>query len=469
MKKPNILFIMTDQQRYDAIGSVSDWVNTPNLNRIASEGIMFNNCVTNSPVCVPARISLATGLYPHNTGIWDNFNVDLSPESRTWMQVIREQGYRTSLFGKTHLHHQNGDLRDREHLIRAYGIDDVYEIGGPWASSRVKSYMTDEWESKALWESYKKDYKERAKNKRYTAKPSPLPLDDYADVHIAGKAGEYLEAYNGEEPWFCWLSFGGPHEPWDAPEPYASMYNPENMPDALPRPAFKEGLPESSLAQKFSEAESYSPPLTDEDIKKLRANYAGSVTLIDEQIGKILNIIEKRGELENTVIAFTSDHGELNGDWGLLYKRCFLKGCLNVPFIIRTPDTSQSRFAGSVNSNPIEMFDLGPTLAELAGGRIDYPQFAKSLVPVLKGEKTQIRNEAVSELNGEVMITGKKWKIAVNKKGQAYMLFGIEKDPEEQNNLAFDPNYNSVILSLKERMLERMLGSQLDKRDSVDI
>ena len=125
---------MTDQQRWDAMGCSGGWVRTPNLDRIASEGVQFTNCVTNAPVCIPARVSLATGLYPHNTGVWKNTRYDLPPESPTWMQALRAAGYRTSLFGKTHLHHHSGDLRDREHLLYAYGLDDVDEIGGPRTS-----------------------------------------------------------------------------------------------------------------------------------------------------------------------------------------------------------------------------------------------------------------------------------------------------------------------------------------------
>ena len=119
MNRPNIAFIMTDQHRWDALGCSGGWVNTPNLDRIAAEGIRFSNCVTNSPVCIPARVSLATGLYPHNTGIWRNQPHDMGADTPTWMQAIRNAGYRTSLFGKTHLHRHEGDLRDREHLLHA--------------------------------------------------------------------------------------------------------------------------------------------------------------------------------------------------------------------------------------------------------------------------------------------------------------------------------------------------------------
>ena len=152
---------MTDQQRWDAMGCSGGWVKTPNLDRIASEGIRFSNCVTNSPVCIPARVSLATGLYPHNTGIWNNIQYDMPENTPTWMQAIRNAGYQTSLFGKTHLHHHTGDLREREYLLHSYGLDEVNEIGGPRASARVMSYLTERWDQQGLWKKYRADYEEQ--------------------------------------------------------------------------------------------------------------------------------------------------------------------------------------------------------------------------------------------------------------------------------------------------------------------
>ena len=140
MSRPNILFITTDQQRRDSLPCYGlDFMQTPALDRIAAEGMRFTNCVSNSPVCIPTRLSLATGLYPHNTGVWNNLHHQMSPGQPTWMQAVREAGYRTSLFGKTHLHPHQGDLREKEELMHAYGLDDVDEIGGPRASARCHS------------------------------------------------------------------------------------------------------------------------------------------------------------------------------------------------------------------------------------------------------------------------------------------------------------------------------------------
>lgn len=460
MSLPNILFIMTDQHRWDALGCAGGWVKTPNLDGIATGGLRFSNCVTNSPVCIPARVTLATGLYPHNTDVWDNCFYTLSPDSKTWMQAIRDAGYRTSLFGKTHLHPHTGeedpDLREKEHLLRAYGLDDIDEIGGPLASARVWSHMTAYWESKGLWDAYKADYAERRKTKPHLVRPSTHPLEDYADVYVGRKAAEYLQAYDGNQPWFCWVSFGGPHSPWDTPEPYASMYDPSSMPPPIERLTSEHERPRGDLDEAFeSDRFKFDPG----DIEACRANYAGNVTLIDEQIGRILEIIEKRCELENTVIAFTSDHGELNGDHGLLYKSRFLNGCVRVPLLLSTPETR--KHGGAVCEQPVEMFDIGPTLAELAGASIDHPHFALSLCPLLKEPSAPHREEAVSEIHGEMMIQTDRWRMSVNRKGEPYLLFDLIEDPDESRNQAGNPELADTVADLTQRLFRFLQANKL--------
>ena len=461
MTQPNILFFMTDQQRADAMGCSGGWLETPNLDRIAGEGVRFSRCVTTTPICVPARVTLATGRYPHNNAVWNNFQYTLPEDASTWMQVIRDLGYRTSLFGKTHLHpHGDVDLREREYLLHAYGLDDVNEIGGPRASARIGSHMTAMWEEKGVWEAYRADFKERFDNKPHVVRPSVLPLELYYDVYVGQCAKRYLEEYDREEPWFCWVSFGGPHEPWDTPEPYASMYDPAAMPAPIPCAPADHDRPRGWLDEFM---EHRSPRLDPGDEAAMRANYAGNVTLIDHQIGEVLEVVEKRGELDRTVIAFTSDHGEMNGDWGLIYKQNFLSGAVSVPLIVRTPATASG--GGRVNDTPAENCDIGPTLVELAGGEIEYQQFAKSLVPAMNGgSKVPHRDDAISELRGEVMLADANWKGAINSDGQVYLLFDLENDPDETVNLAGLPDYREVEDHLRLRILERIARSQLTAR-----
>ena len=456
MGTPNVLLLMTDQQRWDAMGCSGDWVETPNLDRIASEGVRFTNCVTTSPVCIPTRLSLATGLYPHNIGVWNNMNHTMPAETPTWMQAMRDAGYRTSLFGKTHLHPHNGDLREREGLMNAYGLDDVNEIGGPRASANVLSHMTAAWEEKGLWDAYRADYRERFSTKPYLVRPSTLGLENYADVYVGQQAKQYLQNYDRQEPWCCWVSFGGPHEPWDTPEPYASMYDPEAMPEAVPRSSTGE-RPRGHLDRLM---ERINPAFEPGEIGRLRADYAGNVTLIDAQIGEILDAIAARGELENTVIVHTSDHGEMNGDYGLIYKSNFLNGAVRIPLLVRTPDSTN---AGSVCESPVEWIDIGPTLVEMTGGELAHRQFGKSLCPVLTNSEATHRDFAISEIQGEIMLLNQEWKAALNTDGEVYLLFDVQNDPNETNNLAGKREVADVETALRLQILERLVQTQLGK------
>lgn len=456
MGAPNVLLLMTDQQRWDAMGCSGDWVETPSLDRIASEGVQFTNCVTTSPVCIPTRLSLATGLYPHNTGVWNNMKHTMPAETPTWMQAMRDAGYRTSLFGKTHLHPHNGDLREREGLMNAYGLDDVNEIGGPRASASVLSHMTAEWEAKGLWDGYRADYRERFSTKPYLVRPSTLGLENYADVYVGQQAKQYLQNYDRQEPWCCWVSFGGPHEPWDTPEPYASLYDPEAMPPAVPRPSDGE-RPRGHLDRLMDRM---NPAFEAGEIGRLRANYAGNVTLIDAQIGEILDAIAARGELENTVIVHTSDHGEMNGDYGLIYKGNFLNGAVRIPLLVQTPDNTN---AGSVCDSPVEWIDIGPTLVEMVGGKLEHRQFGKSLCPVLTQPETTHRDFAISEIQGEIMLLNREWKTALNTDGEVYLLFDVQNDPNEIHNLAGKPEVVDVETALRLQILEWLVQTQLGK------
>ncbi|MDE0086770.1 MAG: sulfatase-like hydrolase/transferase [Candidatus Poribacteria bacterium] len=461
-KKPNILLLMTDQQRWDAMGCSSGWVNTPNLDRIASEGVRFTNCVTTSPVCVPARLSLATGLYPHNTGVWNNKKHKMAAETPTWMQAVRAAGYRTSLFGKTHLHTNNGDLRKRENLMNAYGLDDVNEIGGPRASMKCLSYMTEMWEEKGLWEAYRADYQERFRTKPHLVRPTPLGLEYDADVYVGQQAKKYLKNYKRQEPWFCWVSFGGPHEPWDAPEPYASMYNPNDMSPPIPRQDAG-NRPRGSLDNLMNNKKK-SPKFEAGDVAKMRADYAGNVTLIDTQIGEILDAIEDRNELENTVIVHCSDHGEMNGDYGLIYKSNFLNGAVRIPLLVRTPDTLKNAVSDSICESPVEWIDIGPTLVELAGGELQHRQFGKSLCPVLDDTEATHREFAISEISREIMLLNREWKIAINKERQPYLLFDMQNDPNETNNLVGLPKMKELETQLRSQIFECLSHIQTKKQ-----
>jgi arylsulfatase len=440
--QPNILLIMTDQHRWDALSAVSDWLSTPHLDRIASEGLRAARAYTNSPVCVPARISLVTGQRPHKTGVWDNgMEPDRGPtrtgkgtrhshleeDAATWMRSVRDAGYSTSVFGKTHLHRQVGDLRERTELLHSWGLDHVDEIAGPRAATRSSSNLTDLWEKRGVRDAYVEDVRHRVQHDPLLVRPSPLPLDLNPDVYVGQQASAWLRDYADSRPWMCWVSFSGPHEPWDCPEPYASRFDPATMPAPLVA-SRKSGT--NRPRGLFDERKDLSIP--PETVARLRADYAGKLALIDDQVGELLQVLEERGELEDTVVAMVSDHGEMNGDFGMVYKQNFLDPSARIPFLLRGPGIP----AGRVLDDPVELMDMGATLVDLAGAKRVPRSHARSLMRTLRGKRERHRGAALCEYRGEIMVVTPEWKMALNKAGAPYLLYDLAADPHETRNLA---------------------------------
>jgi arylsulfatase A-like enzyme len=230
------------------------------------------------------------------------------------------------------------------------------------------------------------------------------------------------------------------------------MYSGTEMPEAIESDMNDGSRAMGNLDDRLDDR----PTLTDDEISAMRMNYAGNVSLIDDQIGGIFETIEKRGEWDNTVVVLVPDHGEMNGDFGLIYKSNFLNSAARVPLLVRAPGVAPGRECDA----PVEWFDVGATLAEYAGAELDFKQFAKPLQPCLEDETSRVRDEALCELQYEVMVTDEKWKMAVNREGQPYLLFDLEADPDELNNLAGIDEYKDVETQLRLRMFERVLEAQ---------
>src|SRR5205823_3743041 len=229
------------------------------------------------------------------------------------------------------------------------------------------------------------------------------------------------------------------------------MYRPDEMPEPRKRPPLRRRGPTGELDRRFAESQEKIG-----NARELRASYAGKVTLIDDQIGEILKEIEARGELDRTVILFTSDHGEMNGDYDLIHKSNFLNPAVRVPFIIRTPEARKSSRAGATSDSPAEWFDAGPTLAESAGAKLNYTQFGRSVIPSLQNSQTEHRSFAISELLHEVMYLDRDWKLMLNRKREQYRLFDVKNDPMEMNDLIGIPEHDRLVKELKGEIAGRL-------------
>jgi choline-sulfatase len=460
--RPNILLLMTDQQRWDAMSCASEWLETPNIDRIAAEGVRFSDAYANSPVCIPSRVSLATGHYPHDHGVWGNVQeYALPPETPTWMRSLRDAGYATSVFGKTHLHPHLGDLRDREPLLNALGLDHVDELSGPRATARCRSNWTDRLEEAGLLSAYVDDMRERYDSTPWLVRPSPLPLSLYPDVYIGQQAKQHLRGLGTDRPWFSWVSFVGPHEPWDCPEPYASRFDPDDMPAPLRRRQ-DPPTPVKRAKGRVDRRMRLRPDIDRKQIARMRADYAGSVALIDDQVGELLGVLEERGELDRTVVAFVSDHGEMNGDFKFIYKGLFYNGAVRVPFVVRAPGLA----GGAVTDTPVELMDIGATLVDLAGAAQPEGSRARSVVPVLRDPSHSHREFALSEQAGEVMIATSDWKLTINSDSEPYQLFDLRNDPDETCNLAGTPENAAVEKELLLKAMTQVVDTLPDATDA---
>lgn len=440
MKKPNVLFIMTDQMRDDALSSGAG---TPVLDKIAENGVRFTECHTTSPICAPARASLLCGCYPSEMGIRDNSPHIVDIEKDNWVRILQKNGWNTSIFGKSHYYAYNGsypDMREMEDYMHGLGYSTVNEIPGPRVCGRLLSHMTAEWREKGLIENYRKDMNLRYGANQAISKPTILPFELYPDVYVPEKAISYFSSYDSNEPFFSFVSFSGPHDPWDTPESYMKLY---------------EKIPTEKPLKEFSNANSERPRgIWDEDLEYekvgneeaagIRRDYAAHVRLIDDQIGKLLTVMEERKLLDNTIIIFTSDHGEMNGDRGRLYKQNFLAPSVKVPLLVYYPGCMK----GSRDSRLVELRDLGATILELCNIDNNFPG-----ISIFSSNK---RNEVYSEYRGESMIRTENWKMVVNALGEPYMLFDLEHDPNEMVNLA------STGLNIEKTLLEKLEAHEKD-------
>ncbi|HVN34923.1 MAG TPA: sulfatase-like hydrolase/transferase, partial [Casimicrobiaceae bacterium] len=252
MQRPHILIIMTDQQRADCLSCAAHpQLRTPNIDRLANEGMRFAQATTASPICMSARASFASGRYPHNHGIWANRG-ELPAADETFFQLLQRAGFYTAQVGKTHFYdHRLGlDMRGREPYLHARGLEYVRETPGPIAACGTRSYLTDEWMRKGLFNAFVSDYRARTQSSDGGVWPSPLPVEDHLDSYIGREAVEFIDKYHDPRPMCLWVGFAGPHEPWDAPGRYATMYKPLDTPKPTPIPVGYSSLPEALRAKR---------------------------------------------------------------------------------------------------------------------------------------------------------------------------------------------------------------------------
>ncbi len=463
-KRPNLLILMPDQWRADALSCAGHpAVRTPHVDRLAAEGVRFERAYTPCPLCMPARSSFLSGLYPHNHGQWVNEG-HLPADTDTFAGRLRATGYRTAHIGKSHYYVQRrGDHLERHRgYLQALGWSDVFETTGPHATCTTDSILTDHWREAGLLDVFRDDYRRRREAGAPEATwPSPLPPGEAMDDFVGDRAEAYLEGLDGTEPFCVFVGFGGPHEPWDAPADWAARFDPAATDPAMPPDPAPDGLPPAAAAyhaELFGGGHGSSrPEMTPGQTARLRALYYAKIAHIDARIGRLLDLVRRRGWDERTAVVFWSDHGEMLGDKARLYKSCFFEGAARVPLIVRHPARTG---AGRVAPGLVSLVDLFPTLLGFAGAEPKPGAFGRSLLPLL-AEPDRPHHEAVfSEFDRRTMVRDARHKLVVDDAGRDLQLFDLQADPGETLNLAGRPDQREHTRRLRETLLRWLLATQ---------
>ena len=482
-KRPNILVFMADQLRFDALGCYgNNQIRTPNIDSLALTGSIFDNHFVQNPVCGPSRCTILTGRYPHSHGVRDN-GVALRDEEVCLPEVLAQAGYRTAAIGKMHFTTQFMPKVNEEDDWPAdhYG----FQILHTTCDSKTGEYL--DW----LKEKSPRDYaivKEQgerkaredrasAADKESTGAPQLHPSDIDPNFHqsawIADRMIDLIRESDGETPFFALCSFVDPHHPFDPPAPWSEMYDP----DVLAAPLYEEGELEDKpphfrmhrTGRGFGNEKYDFRRLTPHEWGQVKAAYYGMISLVDHNIGRVLAALKEQGLEEDTLVLFTSDHGEMLGDHGLLFKGPFHYDCLiKAPLIVKWPGVVPQ---GSRYAAVTEHVDLMPTLLDLAGVAAPGGVQGVSIAPILRGDVGAGRPYALTEFNcydwglSVKTLTGRDFKLTYYAGERFGELYDRNKDPLERVNLWDDPAYAGE----KQRLLGVLLDRLIQTEDALPL
>lgn len=436
MNRKNILFLFTDQQRYDTIEALGNpIIKTPALNRLAEQGIAFTRAYSPCPVCVPARHALHTGQLPHRTDCVINEHM---PEGHaSFMEILSENGYQTHGVGKMHFHFADKpaselwgfDSRDRSEedlaeddftlFLKENGYGHVHDPHG------VRS------------EYY------------YIPQPSQLPERLHNTTWVADRSIDFLERRDPNRPFLLMSSFIKPHPPFESPTPWNKLYRGPEMP--LPkRPPDSDKL--ISYWNRFQNRYKYRDQGIDDNLMRvMKAAYYGAISFIDYQIGRLLDYLEHNDLLDDTLIVFSSDHGEMLGDYDCVGKRNFLDSGARVPLIVVDPDGLK----GMRCEKPVSLVDILPTFLQVAGIENDQRFSGDSLLDIANGtiDRDAIACQYHRNEYGMYMLVNARFKYIYSAPDDKEWLFDLVTDEDETRNRANNPIYASQVAAMRERLI----------------
>lgn len=452
--RPNLLFLMADQHRHDWLGAAgASWVATPNLDRLATRAVRFAQATCNSPLCAPSRISLATGLQPHRLGALSNAAF-LPTGAATYYQTLRDAGYRVGFVGKIDLHKpdpyngRDGNLP----ITYSYGFTDPVECegkahaGAGWDWERNQPRPNGPYNQYLLARDklhiFCENYRRRQHTPVWYAEDSVLSTEETEDSYIGRRACRFLEQVADDLPWHLFVSFVGPHDPWDPPSEFGEHFRNAPIPAPISDPLHDKPAWQRKKAQRQAGA---SP----DQVTRVRRQYTAALELIDTQIGRIFETLERRGQTGRTYVVYSSDHGEMLGDHGFYQKSIAYEAALRVPLLVAGPN-----IGAGVSEGLVELSDVNPTLLELAGlvpcRRLD----ARSFVPLLHDSKAEYRVDALSALTNFRVLRTHRHKL-IDNYNDIPELYDLQDDPQELHNLA--GKRSDLVATMRRRLDHRML------------
>ncbi len=443
-QRPNIIFIITDQQRFDTIAALGfPFMETPNMDRLVNEGVTFTNCFITAASCAPARASLFTGYYPHTTGILKNADL----WRRSWIEQLAKSGYRCINIGKMHSYPYNTPL----------GFHERYVVENKDRYLEERFYF-DEWDKAIRIRGHVKQQRELYRQRddyrdALGAFDWNLPEDLHSDMFVGEMACWWLESKPITEPLFMEIGFPGPHPPYDPIPRYAESYLKKELPLLTVSQQELDQQPEplKVLRQHNQEVDHDSVVLelnpTEQQRHRQRAYYLANVTMIDEKIGKILQTLETKGYLENSVVIFTSDHGDCLTDHGHSQKWTMYDTITKMPLVVWSP----GRFAqGKTIDGLCQQMDIGPAILEMAQAEVPKGLEAKSLLPAIESKPWSPRDFVYAEQAQDGILTGTQfmtmirstdWKLVHFLDEPWGQLFDLKNDPNEVINLWDQPDH----------------------------
>ena len=446
-QKPNILFLMPDQLRADFLSCYgASFIQTPHIDSLAQKGVRYANACSPSPICVPARSVLLSGVNAIRTGVLGNNNFlrpDLSAcGMHTWPEHLNNAGYATAAIGKMHFYPWELSMGFQHRVIcedkRWIHIEDDYH-------HHLKKH--------GLKKFHGNEHIGYQENRG--AIVSRLPYEHSWDYFVGEEAARYIRNHDQQKPFAMMVGFPGPHCPYDPSPGFENLYAPENMPDPIPEaPDQPAHFRESNIKGNINAWNGVDyTEFTIAHKKKIRAHYAGLVKQIDNKIGDILAALKETNQLDNTLIIFSSDHGDYLGDHGLIGKGTFYESSIKVPLIVHLPWANK----GTVWHGPISIEDITATLLHFGGCNI--PKYFDSRpLPELGIKNAKPREYIYGFLAGGCMICDGTWKLSKYTTGTV-QLFNIQEDPGEQNNRINDPACWPIFRQLDTELTAQLLKS----------